>query len=70
MDKILIWVWILLGSVLVVENLVVNFSSYVLIWIMPTSTLALLSIVVWLMIGYGIRWLMTNKKEDDYDDGF
>lgn len=71
-DKILIWAWVLLGSILVIENLVVWYTALLfldrnaLAW-----TLSLFSIFIGILIWYWSRWFIMgkNKKEsiDDYD---
>lgn len=68
-DKTLILIWILLGSILVVENLVTWLKAYVFLWTsMSTWVLSLFSIFIWMMIGYGMRWKFKNGSKDNDDD--
>ncbi len=70
-DKILILGWILLWSILIMENLVSGYAAYVFFdtW-SKTWTLSVVSIGVWIMIWYWIKWFLSkdNKKDDDSYD--
>ena len=70
MDKALILIWILLGSILIIENLVTWLRWYLFLSSSSSTwTLSGVSIVIWIMIWYWVRWLMVRKEgeEDDYD---
>ena len=69
MDKILVWASILLGSILVVENMIVWWYAYIWIWTSSSWTLVLVSMLIWVMLGYWGKWLliMQNLKNNDDD---
>lgn len=70
MNKIFVFGWISLGAILIVENLVTWFMAYVFIdswskaWI-----LSLVSIVVWIFIGFWLKWMFEKDlwDDDNYD---
>jgi hypothetical protein len=69
-DKVLIAAWILLGSILIVENFVNSAWAYLFFEYWNTGFVVLFSILIWIAIWYGFRWKMLNKEEyenDDYD---
>lgn len=65
LNKILVFWWMAVGAVLVIENMVVSSQAYLLIYNSRTWSLALFSIIVWIAIGYGLRWFYSK---DEYKD--
>ena len=71
MDKILVLVSILIGSILVVENMIFRLPSYIIIWNSTAGNLALVCLTVWGIMWFWIRWLMSWKSSTDtYNDDF
>jgi len=68
-NTILILIWVLFGVVLIIENMVVPLQSYVFIWVTKTWILAIMSIITWILIGYGLRGKLTEQPKSD-DDSF
>lgn len=68
MDKILVWASILLGSILVVENMIVWWYAYIWIWTSSSWTLVLVSMLIWVMLGYWGKWLLSSKSQNNDDD--
>ncbi len=69
MDKVLILVWILLGSVLIIENIVSGMIWYLFLSTNAnTGMLSFVSILIWIIIWYWVRWYMNNKSSNDYDN--
>jgi len=68
MNKILIGASILLSSILLVENMVNSNDAYVLIWYKSTFLLTLLSLFIWAAFWFGIKWFLSEKPSDNYDD--
>lgn len=68
-NTVLILVGILISSILVIENMVVNFQAYVLIWITQSWILAAVSIVTGIIIGYGLKGKMLEDRNVE-EDGF
>lgn len=66
-NKILIWVWILLSSVLIIEN-AVQPMAYVFIWQSSTMFLSFISICVWIWIWFGLRWFLNWKDTEEESD--
>lgn len=68
MDKTLIAIAILLGSILVIENYALSTQALIFISYGKAGTLWLISIFLWTLLWYGLRGFMTWKKSSDYDD--
>lgn len=68
MDKGLIGIAILLGSILVIENYALNTQALIFIDFGKWWTLALISLWLWAMLWFGLKWLMAGKKSSEYDD--
>lgn len=68
MNKVLIWISILLWCILIVENMVIWTTSYIIIWYWKTWTLAIVSIFIWAMLWFWLKWLLVEKWWNDYDD--
>lgn len=70
-DKILIWVWILLGSILVIENVVSWYNAYLFLDTWASSWIVILVwIIIWIWIWFGIKWILWQKKEDEWEDEY
>ena len=68
MNKILIWISILLWSVLVVENLVMWTTAQIIIWYWKTWTMAIFAIFLWFIWGFWLKWYLSEKWWNDYND--
>jgi len=68
LNKILIFWWIGLSAILIVENIVTWWWCTTHLFLSRWSpwTLSLLSIVLWLGIWYWIKWTISDKNK--YDD--
>jgi hypothetical protein len=69
-DKVLVLGGILLGSILVIENMVTWMIWYLFLDPAANSwVIVLVSIIIWIAIGYWTRnWLIDSNKEEEYDD--
>ena len=66
----MIIVWVAIMGILTIENLVLSYNAYVFVWYSSAWALAMISALVWIMIGYGIKWMSSwNKKniDENYD---
>lgn len=71
MNKAIVAVWILLWSILVVENAVMPTQSLVILWRTNGAALALTCLLVGVAMWIGIKWIMSDpKKWEEYDEGF
>lgn len=68
MDKTLVGIAILLGSILIIENYALSTQALIFIDYGKAGTLWVLSLWLWALLWYGVRWLMTWKKTSEYDD--
>jgi len=69
-NKILVGVWILLSSVLIIENIIVSAGAYLFLPYTNTWTVIFVSVLIWISIWFWIKWLTIKtdyKSEDDYD---
>lgn len=70
-DKILIFGWIALGAILVIENMVNGITWYLFldssanVWI-----IIFISIWIWIWIWVWIKWILGIKKSPDEDDDY
>lgn len=67
-NKILIFGWLALAAILIVENMVVQTQAFV--FLSRNSTTAMLSIVsilIWIWIWFGLKWFLSQDK-DEYDE--
>jgi hypothetical protein len=70
-NTILILIGILSASILVVENIVLNQQAFVYISrTSSTATLAIVSIITWIVIGFGIKGKILEKDGDWEEDSF
>jgi hypothetical protein len=65
-NKIFVFWWIAIWAILIVENIVSGGLAYVFIdsWA-KASTLSFVSIVVWMFIWYGLKWMFSKENWDD-----
>ena len=70
MNKALILFGILLASILIVTNFATGSgtNSHIIIGYTNSWTLSIVSIWVWLMLGFGIKWFIYDKSMTDYSD--
>ena len=71
-DKALISVWILLGSVLIIENMVSWLFWYLFLDQSANNWLIIfVAIVIWIGMWFWIKWILLKKNgsedEDEYD---
>ena len=71
-DKALISIWILLWSVLIIENMVSWLFWYLFLDTSANNWLVIfVSIIIWIWMWFWIKWLISNKKgleeDDEYD---
>lgn len=71
-NKILIWFSFLLSCILVVENRVYRWNAIVFITHTDAGNLTLISVIIWIVLGYWIRWFIheKNNTNDEYDNEF
>ena len=73
-DKVLVFGWISLGAILIIENMVSWYSWYLFLdtWA-SAGSVVIVSILIWAWIWFWIKWLINNKSknenenEDDYN---
>ena len=56
--------WAALTGILVVENMVLGYYGYVIMWYTSAWLLSLVSVWVGVMIWYGVKWSLWSKKTD------
>ena len=60
-----------LTAILVIENIVLSYDAFVLIWYTSAWFLSLISVWIGILIGFGVKWLLVsgNNKgnSEDYD---
>jgi hypothetical protein len=65
-NKILIFGWLALAAILIVENMVIQTQAFV--FLSRNSTTAMLSIVsilIGMAIWFGIKWFIQQENKDD-----
>lgn len=70
MDKILIFGWLALAAILIVENVVMSSNAFVFLdssskwWI-----LSIVSLIIWFLIWYWFKWFLNRDASDseNYD---
>ncbi len=71
MNKILMFFWLAVFAVLLIENMVMAYPAYVLWFSSSTYILVSMSTVVWFVIWFWVRWLSSfSKNEDDQELDF
>jgi len=71
-DKALILVWVLLGSVLIIENMVSWLFWYLFLDTSANNWLIIfVAILIWIGMWFWIKWILWKKNdledEDDYN---
>lgn len=71
-DKVLIWGGILLGSILIIENIVNSAGAYLFLDYTNTWTVVFVSVLIWVAMWFWFKWFMnrettTNEEENDYN---
>ena len=71
LDKILIGVWVLLSSILIIENIVTSTSWYLFLDKNASTWLIIfVSIIIWMAMWYGVKWIMSKNKNIEEDDSY
>ena len=69
MNKILILISILLGSILIITNFAAgSWTVHIIIWWSSPWVLAFVWIVIWIIAWFWVKWIITDKKDDNYED--
>ena len=70
MNKVLILISILFTSVLIVSNIAgwVPNGAYIITWNGDTSTLVIISVITWIIAWYWLKWYLSEKPNNNYDD--
>ncbi len=66
-NLILVLVWFLLFSVLIVENIAIPMSVLVFVSYEKVYWLVFFSTLIWMMLGWWIKWLLSWKWTGWYD---
>jgi hypothetical protein len=71
LNKILVFGWLSLTAILIIENFVVANTAFVL-WNNSSKTyvLALVCTIIGAFIGYGIKWILSKGTSDDEEMDF
>jgi hypothetical protein len=71
LNKILVFGWLSLTAILIIENFVVANTAFVL-WNNTSKTyvLAIVCTFVGVLIGYGARWILSKGSSEDEDMDF
>ena len=71
-NYILVWVGVLIGSNLIVWNLITSSRSYVFSIPVNAAIIIFLSLIVWIWIWFWLKWILSGKNinEDDEDYNF
>ena len=64
----MIWISILLWAVLIVANIVVSGTWYIIIWYWSSGEVAFVWIIIWIILGFWINWFLNKKKYENYED--
>ena len=70
LNKILVFWGIAVIAILIIENIVITNTSYVL-WVVSYSyVLAIFCTIVWFLIWYWMKWILSNDNnaDDNSDD--
>ena len=69
MNKILILISILLGTVLIITNFAAgSWSVHIIIWWSTPWMLALVWIIIWSVAWFWLKWFLSEKWLNDYND--
>jgi hypothetical protein len=70
LNKILVFWWLALGAILVIENIVGWWYAYIFIDDSGSAyMLSFISIIIWILMWYWLRWMFesNNWDSDNYD---
>ena len=69
MNKILILISILLGSILMITNFAAgSWIVHIIIWRSTPWILAFVWIAIWFIAWFWVKWIITDKKNDNDED--
>lgn len=69
MNKILMLVGILLWSILIITNFAASTGMvHIIIWWSNAWMLAIVWIGVWIILWFWLKWFLSEKKWNDYND--
>ena len=69
MNKFLIWIAILLGSILIITNFAAaTGSAHIIIGWSNPWVLALVWIIIWIILWFWLKWFLSEKWWNDYND--
>ena len=71
MNKILIGIWVLLGSILIVTNFAINTSSmsaHIIIWYTGSGLLSIVAMSIWFILWIWVKWYLSEKWWNDYNE--
>ena len=63
----MIILWVAITAILVVENIVLNYYSYVFMWYTSAWMLSLISVWVGTMIGFWLKWVLSSESQNSDD---
>ncbi len=70
-NKILVFWGLAVSAILIVENMIGSSgTAYILIWYWRVWTLVIVSLIIWWIIWYGLKWMKTDKDYKDEDLNF
>lgn len=61
----MIILWVALTGILVVENMVLNYNAFTFIWQTWAGVLSLVSVWIGILIGFGLKGVISSKPKDD-----
>ncbi len=68
-NKVLIWLTILLGSILIITNFAASSGFvHIIIWYAKPWMLAMVWIWIWFMWGFGLKWYLIEHWKQNYDE--
>lgn len=70
-NKILVYWGSSLAAILAVENIVISSgSAFIFIWHWKAWTLVFVSLLIWWIIWFWIKWMLSDKNYKDEDLNF
>ena len=65
----MIWISILLGTVLIITNFAAaSWTVHIIIWWSNPWMLALVSISIWFIAWFWLKWFLSERWWNDYND--
>jgi len=69
MNKILILIFILLGSILIIVNFAAgNWFTHIIVWTSNPGMLAIVWIGIWFIWWFWLEWFLSEKRKESYWD--